>query len=170
MNADQKANYWRNQAKVANKRVPKNLDQLQQDAQAWAEYQRTQKPPEQQAIEQTRTETEARVRREVAEDAALSLLRVTLTQRGKNAAEVDEIVDPLNPAKFLTQDGKMDTDRVVAFADKLVPSQSGGGGNGYGQGRFDRTQTSRAAAGKAESERRGFTKASGTSSLLPQNR
>jgi hypothetical protein len=170
MNADQKANYWRNQTKIANKRVPSNLTQLQQDAAAWAEYQRTQKPPEQQAIETARQEAAAAARKEVAEDAALSLLRVTLTQRGKEVAEIDEIVDRLNPAKFLTTDGKMDTVAVTAFADKLVPSQSGGGGNGYGQGRFDRTQTSRAAAGKAESERRGFTKASGTSSLLPQNR
>lgn len=153
MTDTQKANYWRNQTKVANKRVPKNLDQIQRDAQAWAEYQRTQKPPEQQAIDAAVEKARADALKEAAQESALALLRVTLQTRGKNAAEVDEIVDPLNPAKFLTQDGKLDTARVTAFVDKLAPVRSGGGQH-IGQGRFDQIPQSRAEAGRIEAQRR----------------
>jgi hypothetical protein len=163
--------YWRNQAKVANKRVPANLDQMQRDAQAWAEYQKTQKPPEQQQIEAAAEQARAEGRREAAKDSAEALLRVTLQQRGKDVTEVDAIVDPIDFTRFLSQDGKLDTDRVTAFVDKLAPAQSTGGGNGIGQGRFDRHETSRAEAGRTEAQRRGFKPAEpGKSSLLPQNR
>ena len=178
MNADQKAAYWRNEAKKANKRVPGNLDQLQRDAQAWAEHQRSLLPEEQRKAaereEQIRNETRAATLREANQQSALALLRVTLQTRGKNPAEVEEIVDPLNPAKFLNDQGELDTGKVLALADKLAPSRSGGGGNGMGQGRYDSPPQSRAEAGHKEAERRGFVKsdqsgpAKRNSFLLPQ--
>ena len=160
MNADQKAAYWRNEAKKANKRVPSNLEQMQRDAQAWAEHQRAQLPEEQRKAaereEQIRRDARAEAIREANRDNALALLRVTLTTRGKNAAEVDDIVDPLSAEKFLDAEGKVDAGKVTAYADKIAPSRSGGGGGTPGQGHHDGAPTDKFAEGRAEAARRGY--------------
>lgn len=166
----QKAAYWRNEAKKQQKRVPGNLDQLQQDAQAWQQYQASQKPPAEQQAEQLRQQTEAQVRLEVAKDSALAILRTNLHTRGKNAEEIDELVKFVNPESFLTSEKKIDTGAVTSYLDRVAPTGSGGGGGGLpGQGRHEQSPADRAAAGKTEAERRGFTKADRSkSSLIPR--
>lgn len=151
----QKAAYWRNQTKTMQKRVPSNLTELQEAKRKWDEYQQSQQTPADQEIERVRKETEERVRREAAEDSVTALMRVTLSSRGKDAAEVDELVEPVNAAKFLTQDGKVDTARVTAFVDKIAPAGQAGGGNGYGQGRgFGQSPASKRELGEAEARKR----------------
>lgn len=168
MTADEKANYWRTEAKKQQRRVPSNLEQLQTDAQAWQEHQRTLQQQSGGSSNDDRAQIEAQIREEAARDSALALLRTTLHTRGKNAEEIDELVKFVNPASFLTSEKKVDTVSVIAYLDKIAPTGTGGGGGGLpGQGRHEQQVADRAAAGKAESERRGFTKPSGTSSLLP---
>lgn len=174
MNADQKAAYWRTEAKKQQKRVPSNLDQIQSDAQKWADYQRSQQQNQQQNGQQqqqsgpSREEIEAQVRLEASRDSALALLRTNLHTRGKKAEEIDDLVKFVSPDAFLNSEKKVDTASVITYLDKIAPAGTGGGGGGLpGQGRHEQQAEDRAAAGKAEAERRGYTKSSGKSSLLP---
>ena len=145
--------YWRYEAKKQQKKVPKNLEDLQRDAQAWQEHQRKQKTPEQIAAEEQNQSQAERIKREASEDAAKTLLEAILSERGKKTEEDDDLLDTLNFSKLLTDDGKMDRTKVRAIADKLVPTGSGGGG-GYGQGRYEQTPQDKAEAGRAEAKRR----------------
>lgn len=169
----QKAAYWRNHSKKMQKQVPSNLAELQENARKWAEFQQSQQTPAEQQIQKARDEAAAATRKEVAAESALTNLRVVLHTRGKSEAEVEGLVEFLNPERFLTQDGKVDTARVIAYADGIAPAGSGGGsqrGGLPGQGKFGQASEDKSAAGKAEADRRfSRTKAGGTSSLLPQN-
>ena len=170
----QRANYWRNQSRVQQKKLPSNLAQIQADAQAWADHQKSlqqqnnQQNQQQGGNEQTREQIEAQIRKEAAEDSALALLRTSLHTRGKNLEEIDELVQFVNTSKFVTSENKVDTAAVITYLDKIAPTGTGGGGGGLpGQGRHEQNAADRAAAGKNEAERRGFKPASGKSSLLP---
>lgn len=175
MNSDQKAAYWRFEAKKQQKKLPANLEQIQADAQKWADHQKSlqqqnnqQQNQQQNGNEPTREQIEANIRREAAEDSALALLRTSLHTRGKNLEEIDELVQFVNTSKFVTSENKVDTGAVITYLDKIAPTGTGGGGGGLpGQGRHEQTAADRAAAGKAEAERRGYKPASGKSSLLP---
>lgn len=173
MTADQKANYWRNQSKVQQKRVPADLDKLQQDAQAWREYQAAQNQQQngqQQQNTPTREQIEAEIRADVSRDAALAILRTNLHTRGKNAEEIDDLLQYVAPDAFLTAEKKVDAAKVTTYLDRVAPSGSGGGGGGLpGQGNRNNGTVDKSADGKAESERRGFTKANSRSPLLPAN-
>lgn len=170
MTADQKANYWRNQSKVQQKRVPADLDKLQQDAQAWREHQAKQNPPAGPPNAPTREQIEAEIRADVSRDAALAILRTNLHTRGKNAEEIDDLLQYVAPDAFLTAEKKVDAAKVTTYLDRVAPSGSGGGGGGLpGQGNRNNGTVDKSADGKAESERRGFTKANSRSPLLPAN-
>lgn len=165
----EQAAYWRNQSKVQQRRVPANLTQLEQDAAAWAEYQRTQQTPADQALAAARTEAATAARKEAAQDSALALLRISLHNRGKTDAEIDELVEFVSPDRFLTSDSKLDTAKVTTYVDKLVPAPvRGADGRPIGQGRYEQVPSDRTAAGKTEAERRGFTAPKTKSSLLPK--
>lgn len=165
----QQAAYWRNQSKVQQRRVPANLTQLEQDAAAWAEYQRTQQTPADQALAAARTEAATAARKEAAQESALALLRISLHNRGKTDAEIDELVEFVSPDRFLTSDSKLDTAKVTTYVDKLVPAPvRGADGRPIGQGRYEQVPSDRTAAGKTEAERRGFTAPKTKSSLLPK--
>lgn len=156
----ERAAYWRTESKKHQKALPKNLADLQRDAQAWQDYQRTQKTPEQQQTEQQQRDSEARIKREAAEDAAKTLLEAILSERGKKTEEVDDLLDTLNLSKLLTDDGKLDRTKVRTLADKLAPTRSGGG---YGQGRYEQAPQDKAEAGRAEAKRRSGAQDQNTS-------
>jgi hypothetical protein len=156
MNDKQAAAYWRNQSKVQQQIADqrKDYDQIKADAQKWREYDQSQQTPSQRAIEEAKLEAKL----EVAGDSALASLRAILQTRGKDEAEVNDLLQFVSPSSFLTADGKVDHQKVVTAADKLAPTGSQGGG--YGQGRYEQPNQSRSAAGIAEAERRGFVKKS----------
>lgn len=157
MTAEQQAAYWRNQSKIQQKKVPPNLAELQEAAQKWAEYQRTQQSPADQQLQQVRDETAARVREEVGKESALALLRVSLHNRGKNQGEIDELIQYVDPSKFLTPEKGLDVGKATSYLDKVAPVGTTSTSTTYGQGRgFDQTHPDRFAAGKAEAERRGY--------------
>lgn len=165
MNADQKANYWRNQSKVQQKRA----DELERSLKPKND------PPkndqQQQGGEQpNREQIEAQVRADVAKDSVMALLRTTLYSRGKNADEIDALVKYVNPESFLNAEKKPDTAEVIGYLDRVAPLGKGGGGGGLpGQGRHEQTPADPAAKGKEEAERRGFKPADrSTSSLIPK--
>lgn len=164
--------YWRHQTKVQQGKVPKNLTELQERAQKWDEYQRSLNPQGNQQNQQqsgpSREQIEAEVRLEASRDSALALIRTNLHTRGKKADEIDGLVQFINPDAFLNPEKKVDTASVIAYLDKIAPTGTGGGGGGLpGQGRHEQQAVDKAAEGKAEAERRGYTSSSGKSSLLP---
>lgn len=166
----EKANYWRNQSKKMQKQIPSNLTELQQQAQQWQEYQQKQQTPAEQQLQQVRDQTAAQVREETNKEAVVALLRTSLHTAGKNTEEIDDLIGYVDPSKFLDAEKKLDAAKVSSYLAKIVPTGSAGGSGGLpGQGRYQQTAAEKAAAGKAEAERRGFKPPTGTSSLLPQN-
>lgn len=154
----QKAAYWRHQTKVQQKRVPSNLEQLQADAAELARIRQSQQTPAEQQIQKAREETALATRKEVSKESALTNLRILLHTRGKSETEIDGLVKYVNTESFLTQDGKVDTASVIAYADGIVPATSAGGSRGGlpGQGRFgSNTREDPRAIARAEAERRG---------------
>jgi hypothetical protein len=173
MTVEQREAYWRNQSKVQQKKVPTNLAELQAAKAELDQIKLKQQTPAEQEIQKVRDETAAATRKEVAAESALTNLRIVLHTRGKSDAEVDGLVEFINPERFLTQDGKVDTGKVMAYADGIAPAGSGGGGRPGGlpgQGKFGQSAQDKAAGGKEEADRRWKTQpASGKSSLLPSN-
>ena len=164
MNADQRANYWRTEAK--------KQQRLREAAERQQQNPPKNDPPKNDPPKNdppSREQIEAEVRAEVSKDSALALLRTSLHTRGKSAEEIDDLIQYVSLEAFLTAEKKIDTAKVTTYLDRVAPSGSGGGGGGLpGQGRQHQTAADKAAAGKAEAEKRGFKPASGTSSLLPK--
>jgi hypothetical protein len=147
----QAANYWRNQSKVQQGRLPANLTELQQKAKEYDEL-----------VASTRTEAEVAVdealevgreegRAEVRMEAAAEILSGVLEHRGKSAEDITNLMRGINPAGFLTADGKIDRQAIAGFADALAPAGEGGGGGGrpdLGQGRRGGTGKPSVASGR----------------------
>jgi hypothetical protein len=170
MKVEERANYWRAESKKQQAKVPSNLAELQEAKRKWDEFQASQQTPAEQQIQQVRAETEARVREETNKDAVVALLRTSLHTAGKNTEEIDDLIGFVDPSKFLDGEKKMDTAKVSSYLAKIVPTGTAGGSGGLpGQGRYQQTEHSKAEAGAAEAERRGFKPASGKSNLLPSN-
>lgn len=161
MNADQKANYWRNQSKVQQKKAEeaeRRLQASQQNAgQNNGSGSGTVRDQQQDSGNGNTGQTDAvAIRSEAAQDAALATIRSSLALRGKKAEDIDELVDLLSPAKFVTADHKVDTAKVVAFIEKNAPASSNGGGTGtdFGAGRRETATPDRKAAARAEADKR----------------
>jgi hypothetical protein len=62
--------------------------------------------------------------------------------RGKKSDEITEILEVVNPDKFLDEGGKVDTTKVANYLARVAPSGSNGSGGGApGQGRYENTNT-----------------------------
>lgn len=162
MTDKQKAAYWRNQSKIQQARVPKNLEELQAAAAKWAEVERERMTPSEKALAEAREAGKAEGALAANQEAASSILNTSLGLRGKSDAEIAAIMRGINPAGFI-KDGKVDNGAIAQFIDTIAPAagsggQGPGGGRGIGQGRYDAPPADRRAAGMAEAERRGFIK------------
>ena len=157
MTPQQQASYWRNQAKVQQRRV-QDLERTQQQRNQQQNGQNgdgsgTVRDQQQGGNSQAGSVDEAAIRREIAADAASASIRTALAARGKSAEEIDEIVDFVDPTKFLTAENKLDSAKITAFVTKTVPVRGGEGGV-PGQGQQQQQTQSKAAAGKAAAEKR----------------
>lgn len=153
MTDKQQSAYWRNESKkqqrIAESRA--DYDQNKADAEAYRAHKAEQQTPSEKAINDAKLEA----KKEVAGDAAVQSLRAILSSRGKDDAELNDLLEFVSADRFVTTDGKVDHQKVTTYADKLAPTGSqGGGGGGFGQGRYDQPNVSRSAAGKAEAEKR----------------
>lgn len=145
MTPEQVGAYWRNQSKVQQK---KNADLERQLAQRQNDSQNQQQNQQQQS-----TVDEKKIREDAQADAAEVSLRGILATKGKKKDEIDGLLGFVNFKRFLNEQGRVNAEAVLAYADQIVPAGSGGGG-GFGQGRHENAQQDKAAAGKAEAERR----------------
>jgi hypothetical protein len=75
-------------------------------------------------------------RREGQRDAVVVSLTASLQMRGKTTDEITEILDVIDPGKFLDTNGKVDTTKVANHLARVAPAPSSNGGGGApGQGR-----------------------------------
>ena len=108
------ARKWQDRAKT-NSSAAKELDELKKKGMSDFERQ------VEEAKQATRAETLAEVGQSRAEDA----IRFSIGDRLKDD-EVDDLLDHLNLAKFLTEDGKVDKARVATYVARVAgkPGQS----------------------------------------------
>lgn len=152
MTEGERTAYWRNQTKVQQKLADgrKDYDQQKADAEKWRAQQQSQMTPSEQAIAAAKLEA----KKEAAVENADALVRGILASRGKAEVDINGLLEFVSPDRFVTADGKVDHQKVNAYANSVAPTSSSGGGNGYGQGRYEQTVQSRSAEGKAEAQRR----------------
>lgn len=128
MNAEQQANYWKHQARKHEDRVkafgkltPEELATLRDKAGKHdaLEFEL--------GSEADKRAAAARKEAEEAKDAlyrpmlAETALRVAIGDR-KTAEEVDDFIGDLNLSRFLTDDGKVNTAKVLATVEKFAPA------------------------------------------------
>lgn len=163
MTADQRANYWRNQAKVQQARVPKDVDQLTEKASKWDEMQRSQMTASEQQLADAKAAGRAEALQSSNSEQVSNLLHVALSARGKSGDDLDELVAAANPAAFIA-DGKVVPSKITAYAARISGGTGGGGGTGgsgadLGQGRRGGAAKASVASGRSLFEERNAKKA-----------
>lgn len=98
------------EAEKARKALEKELADLRQQSMTDTEK----------AIEQARSESRAAALAEVGGKVARAEIRAAAVGRLDQAA-LDVLIDGLNLAKFLDEDGEVDTAKVAAFVDGIAP-------------------------------------------------
>lgn len=116
------ARKWQDRAR-ANNGAAKELDELKKKGMSDFERQL------EEAKQATRTETLAEVGQSRAEDA----IRFSIGDR-LPADDLDELLDNLNLAKFLTEDGKVDRAKVATYVARVAPANNGKPFPDLGQG------------------------------------
>lgn len=116
------ARKWQDRAK-ANHSAAKELDELKKQGMTDLERQVDE------ARKATRTETLA----EVGKDRAGDAIRFSIGDRLPDD-EVDSLLDDLNLGRFLTDDGKVDKDKVASYVARVAPAKPGQKFPDLGQG------------------------------------
>lgn len=113
------------------------------------------------AVEQAKADARTATLAEVGGKLAAAEIRAALTGR-MDSDRVTALLEGLNPAVFLGEDGEVDTGKVSKWVDGVAPKPDPDGNKPFpdlGQGRRDGTRRTGADAGRAEAERRFGTKA-----------
>lgn len=153
MTAEQAAAYWKHHSRKHEGRARELEEQARKDAAdaaAWREHKENQKPEEQRASEdavrKAVAEAEARVRAETTGKIFQAEFRAAAARKGVDA---DAQLDYLDQARFITEAGDVDTDKITSFLETLptgtqqtqgLPTDFGGapkfeGGSGLDIGR-----------------------------------
>jgi hypothetical protein len=155
MKPEQQAAYWRTESKKQQKAREEAERKLSQNNNGSGTVR-----DQQQQTNSDAAVTAARDegRREAAKDAARATLEAALALRGKSEEESSELLGVIDPAAFLTSEGKTDAAKVTRYVDKVAPAGNGGGGTGGtpGQGRFSQAPADPRAIARAEAEKRGY--------------
>jgi hypothetical protein len=144
MTPAQQAAYWKDKARKhearANQRA--DYDEIKAKADQYDSLANASKTEQERAIEAARSETTERVRAEERARAGVRLVDAEMraASAGRLTAEqLGVILDPIDRTKFLTADGDVDTEKVVAFVAGIAPAApEGGNGRRFpdlGQGR-----------------------------------
>ena len=81
------------------------------------------------AVAKAKAEARAEALREVAGERALDKIRAAAAGR---SVDVDALLEGIDPAKFLDDDGEPDTKAITAWVDRVAPA-----GDGKSTGRRD---------------------------------
>lgn len=105
----QKARKWEDRAK-ANAGAAKELEELRKQHES----------EQDRAVREARETARSEVLAELGSARVADAFRVAAAGRG---LDVDEVLDGINLAKFLSEDGNPDRDAVQAFVDRIAPAQ-----------------------------------------------
>lgn len=161
MKVEHQAAYWRTESK--------KQQRLREDAERKAQGsgqngQQSGTVPDQQQKQGAQSDDAAvqaqiaEARREGQRDAVVVAMTSSLQMRGKKTDEITEILDVVNPDKFLDTGGKVDTTKVANFLARVAPANSNGGGGAPGQGNYEQTNTrpDPREIAREEAKRRGY--------------
>jgi hypothetical protein len=154
MKPEQQAAYWRTESKKQQKAREEAERKLSQNNNGSGTVRDQQQTGSDEAV----TAAREAGRREAAKDAARATLEAALALRGKSEEESSELLGVIDPAAFLTSDGKTDAAKVTRYVDRVAPAGNSGGGTGGapGQGRFTQAPADPRAIARAEAEKRGY--------------
>jgi hypothetical protein len=155
MKPEQQAAYWRTESKKQQKAREDAERKLSQNNNGSGTVRDQQ---QQTGSDAAVTAARDEGRREAAKDAARATLEAALALRGKSEEESSELLGVIDPAAFLTSEGKTDAAKVTRYVDKVAPAGNSGGGTGGtpGQGRFTQAPADPRAIARAEAEKRGY--------------
>lgn len=105
----QKARKWEDRAK-ANAGAAKELEELRKQHES----------EQDRAVREARESARSEVLAELGSARVADAFRVAAAGRG---LDVDEVLDGINLAKFMGEDGNPDRDAVQAFVDRISPAQ-----------------------------------------------
>ena len=105
----QKARKWEDRAK-ANAGAAKELEELRKQHES----------DQDRAVREARESARSEVLAELGSARVADAFRVAAAGRG---LDVDEVLDGINLAKFMGEDGNPDRDAVQAFVDRISPAQ-----------------------------------------------
>ena len=138
MNPEQRVEYWRHKARLHETREKETADRDTIAAELAALKASTQTDAEK-AVEAAKTAAKAEGRRELLPELVQAEFRAAVSGR-LTKEQIEVILAPLDPTKFLTADGgQVDTDKVQLYVDGIAPA--GGKWPDMGQGKRGTSQT-----------------------------
>lgn len=163
MTAEQQASYWRHHAQKHEGRYKslvgdRSFDDAKTALEQYAEIQRQQMTPAEQALTAAREEGKTEGITTERRKAATAIFKATLEAKGLEEADVAELTANFSVDGYITDDG-VDTTKIANFAARFAKSGTdetdrrrrdfGGGNRGGGQ-----QPTTRGSRGKAEAQKR----------------
>jgi hypothetical protein len=159
MKPEHLANYWRAESKkqqhLREEAERKLQGQNGGSSGTVRDQQQTQGAQSDDAAVQARIDA---ARAEGQRDAVVVSLTASLQMRGKSTDEITEILDVIDPGKFLDANGKVDTTKVANHLARVAPATSSTGGGAPGQGRQGEhnQRTDPRQIAREEAKRRGY--------------
>ena len=164
MSDKEQAAYWKHNSRRHEGRYKdlvgdRKPEDVKNDLTAYAELQRQQQTPAEQALSQRYDEGKADGVKSERKNTATVLFRGALEQAGIEGDDLDELVSGFNVDAFITDDG-VDTTKLTAFARRFTTAGTADGSGDrrqrdFGAGRRrDSQDRERGAGGKAEAQRR----------------
>lgn len=162
MTDKEQAAYWKHNSRKHEGRFKdfigdRTPEQVKADLDAYAELQKSQQTPAEQALAAAREEGKSEAISTERNKAATAIFRGALEAGGLDGDDLDELVANFNVAGYITDDG-VDTKKITNFAKRFA-TQPGKGDRrdpdfGGGRRREQHGSESRGSAGKAEAARR----------------
>lgn len=156
----QQAAYYRSQAQKHEGRYKdlvgeRSFDDTKKDLEAYAQIQRDQQTPAEQALQARYDQGKADATAEANHKAATAIFRASLEAQGHTEDDVDDLVSNFNVANFV-KDGDVDTGALSTFAKRFTPAGTADEKKrrDFGGGQRKEGQEPRGSAGKAEAQRR----------------
>lgn len=163
MSAEQREAYWKHQARKHEDRnrayggvTPEQVRTLTEEAER---RRREQLPADQQALEKAKDDVRAELRRSEVGPARVEAAFARASAGRLDPAVLDGFLEDVDLARYLNDDGTVNTDKVTARVASLAGANGGNGGRGgrtpdLGQGRRGGQPLTGREQGLAEAERR----------------
>lgn len=162
MSDKEQAAYWRHNARKHENRWKgivgdRSPDAIKADLDAYAQIQREQQTPAEQALNDARSEGKQAGLKEARTEAATAILRGALENAGLTGADLDETAASVNIDTFITDQG-VDNTKISNFAKRFTPAGTGGQQHqqrrDFGGGNRNHQRGSAGANGSAEADKR----------------